>query len=250
MRISIFLITFLLTGFTQPIFSQELQEDVVYMNNGSFLRGKIVEMHPGQSLRLVYGGKDTISINMSDVKLIRKEDVPEMPNVKFENGVKTWGYTCIFELGYGQGLLEGFEWKKDTAESQYAITLSVFNGIILSPYIYLGIGTGIELWRLKKFIPIYLDFRSNLFKSANTPFLYVNAGYSPGWDGAEKRPDFGGAMAGIGAGAKIRLSKKQLITLSLGYRFQETHEKVVHNLVETKGVRDAHFVNFRMGFIF
>jgi hypothetical protein len=219
------------------------------MNNGSFLRGKIVEIHPGGSLRLVYAGKDTITILMSDVKIIKKENVPE-EQANFDKGVRSWGYTCIVELAYEQGLLEGPDWKKDTAESQYSVMLCVSNGLTLSPYIYLGIGVGFDIWRDRKFIPVYLDFRSYFLKSVSSPFLYFNLGYSAGWMENNNQPEFGGATAGIGAGGKFKLTGTKSIVVSLGYRFQQTREWEIHNNVETKATRDAHFISFKAGLVF
>lgn len=250
MRISTLLTLFILTCITQKVFSQVPQEDVVYMNNGSFLRGKIVEMHPGESLRMVYAGKDTITILMSDVKIIKKENVPEETNMNFDKGVRSWGYTCIIEITYGQGLLEGVDWKKDTAESEYSVMLSVSNGLTLSPHIYLGIGVGFEVWRARKFIPVYLDFRSCFLKTANSPFLYFNLGYSAGWMENNSQPEFGGAMAGIGAGGRFAITRNKSIVVSLGYRFQQTREWDLNNNVEVRGTRDAHFISFKAGLIF
>jgi hypothetical protein len=232
------------------LYSQNSQDDVVYLNNGTFFRGKIVELIPGEFLKISLIGKDTLEIQMKDVKLIRKENKPEGIFKNYEHGVKTSGYTFIGEFNFGLGMLEGLERYKDTAQGQYSVMLTVFNGITITPFIQLGIGAGLDMWKNRIFLPIYLDLRVNIIKKVNSPFLYFNTGYSLGWITGVKGVDLGGAIAAIGAGAKFRISTKQIMVLSLGYRFQQTRQWQVNNRVENKATRDAHFINLKMGLIF
>ena len=245
-----FLILVLTLLLESQLHCQNLQDDVVYLNNGTFFRGKIVELIPGKSLKISFIGKDTLEIQMIDVKLIRKENTPEGIFKNYENGVKISGYTFIGEFNFGLGLLEGLDRYKDTAQGQYSVMLSVFNGITISPIIQLGIGAGLDVWNYRIFLPIYLDLRVNIIKKVNSPFLYVNTGYALGWMNGTPGVGIGGAMAAIGAGAKFRISTKQIMVLSLGYHFQQTRQWQVNNGVESKATRDAHFINLKVGLIF
>lgn len=235
--------------FISRLYSQNSQDDVVYLNNGTFLRGKIVELVPGKSLKIYFPGKDTLEIQMTDVKLIRKENVPET-RPGYENGVKASGYTFIGELNFGLGMLEGTIRYKDTAQGQYSIMLSVFNGFTISPVIQLGLGAALDVWTHRVFLPIYLDLRINMMKHDNTPFLYFNPGYSLGWITGTTGLGYGGAMAGIGAGAKFRVSDKQVMVIALGYHYQQIRELQVNNRVEIKATRDAHFISLKIGLIY
>jgi len=100
MCIRTILILLLSILFFSQLHSQKSQDDVVYLNNGTFLRGKIVEVVPGKSVKIAFRGKDTLEIQMNDIKLIRKENVPET-RPGYENGVKASGYTFIGELNLG-----------------------------------------------------------------------------------------------------------------------------------------------------
>jgi hypothetical protein len=244
------LLFFLLVLFSAlPAFSQDSREDVVYMNNGSFLRGKIVQMEPGKMLKLLVDNKDTIEIPVSEVKLVREENAITGTGNIYENGFRSWGYSCIMELNLGIGLLEGLDRYKDTAYTQYSLLISASNGFELSPYIYLGIGVGLEVWRSRLFLPLYLDFRSNLLKTDNSPFLYVNAGYALGGIVGQRGAGLGGAMAGLGGGAKFRFSKRLVMVVSLGYRFQQTGEWLEYHNVRSKATRDGHFITLKTGLI-
>jgi len=246
-RLAIVLIILL---FSLQLRSQVRQDDVVYLNNGTFLRGNIVEIVPESLLKIVLSGKDTLEIRMNEVKIIRKENPPKDTDPNYEDGIKSWGYTIIPELNIGVGLLEGLDRYLDAPQKKYSIQLSVFNGLTLTPYIQLGISIGLDLWKSRAFLPICLDLRANFLKKVNSPFIYCHAGYSPGWQVGERGMGLGGATAGYGAGAKFRFSRKLIMVVSMGYRFQQTRLWQVNHGVTSKATIDAHMVNFRTGFIF
>jgi len=50
----IFLILLLTLFLGSQLYSQKSQDDVVYLNNGTYFRGKIVELIPGVSLRISF----------------------------------------------------------------------------------------------------------------------------------------------------------------------------------------------------
>jgi len=232
------------------ISAQTPQDDVLYLKNGSYLRGKILNIDPGNSIKMTLQNSDTLVIKMAKVKFIGKENVNEPIVGKYENGAKSWGYTCIPELGYGVGLLEGLDRYKDTAKGQSYFMLTVFNGFTLSPYIQLGITLGVEIWNTRIFSPVYMDFRSNILKTANSPFVYLDLGYSLGWMHGQAGGGLGGGTAGLGAGGKIMLTRKQALVLSAGYNLQQTREWITDHNVVSKAVRDAHFFVLKAGILF
>jgi len=235
---------------TIQVSSQNKQDDVIYLNNGSFLRGTIVKLDPGIMLRIVLARRDTLVIAMADVNEIRKEDVPVESDRNYDEGVKSQGYTFMADVGFGLGKLEGMDRYMDPAESQFSVALSLFNGFTITPYVQLGLNTGIEVWSKRAFLPIRVDFRANFIKSGNTPFAYLDAGYSVGWRTGEPGMNLGGATAGIGLGAKFRVASRHAMLLSLGYRFQQTREWVESNCVRSLATRDAHLISFRIGMMF
>jgi hypothetical protein len=227
--------------------AQETKSDVVYLNNGTFLRGTISELVPGKSLKIYFNGHDTLEIPMSEVKEIKKEKVPEKSG--YEDGVKSSGYTNITEFSVGLGYSEGINAKLEPAQKQFSISMITMNGFTISPYIQLGLGTGLELWKNRGFIPIYFDLRANILRHTGTPFFYANVGYAPGWMKGETGMGLGGAMAGLGAGARFSTGKVALV-VSFGYRFQQTRQWQVVNQVRSKATLDANFFAIKAGVFF
>lgn len=239
-------IWFSLVAFSQ-LLAQPRQDDVVYLNNGTFLRGTVIDLVPEKTVKILLNGKDTLEISMFEVKEIRKENTPE--RLHYEDGNKAWGFTNITELVFGFGYSEGINEAVNPAQQQGMVGLSMFNGVTITPYIQLGLGTGLEFWRNRGFLPIYLDLRTNLLKSTETPLFYVSAGYSAGWMTGEEGLGLGGAMAGIGAGAKFRINRLTMVA-SLGYRFQQVRQWQVVNKVQSKATIDSHFLVLKTGVFF
>jgi hypothetical protein len=217
--------TFLLTALFSfllglQLFSQEIQDDVVYMNSGSFLRGTIVEVSPESYVKIVVGKKDTLTIPFNEIKTITKENRPSVSGNGYDSDVKSSGYTCIVELGFGYGKPGGSS--TSSRPDEYAFIATVFNGFTINPTLQLGVLTGLDLWKNRILVPVCIDMRVNLLKKVNAPFLYGNAGYSFGWADITGGTGIGGGTGGLGAGARLRIAGKQLIVFSLGYMYQGT----------------------------
>lgn len=230
--------------------AQENLDDVVYLKNGTFLRGKIIELIPEKSLKFCVLSKDTMDISMNDVKLIKREKSAVSSNPNYEDGVKAWGYTNITEVTLGWGLSEINDQPRNILQKRLSFQLSTINGLTLSPYIHLGLGTGVEFWNNRGFIPIFLDLRTNLLKKKNTPFGYLDVGYSPGWINGEDGLGFGGALVAIGVGAKISVTGKMGIVVSLGYRFQQTRQWQANYNVRSIAILDTQFIALKAGVLF
>ncbi len=226
-------------------FSQDRMQDVVYLNNGTFLRGNIINLVPEKSLTIVIGKKDTLEIPLSEVKEIKKE-----PVVESSGDNREYGYTVIPELTFSWGLSEGLDRYMDEPTQEYSVMLSVFNGFTITPNVQLGAGVGLDIWQYRRFLPLYLDFRFNVLKTVNTPFLFTHVGYAPGWIVGESGAGWGGATVSIGVGGKFRCSSWLKMTLALGYRYQQTRVARQTGTVEVKATEDAHLISFRVGMLF
>jgi len=243
----LFIMLILPEFFGSRLQAQHNLRDVVYLNNGTFLKGTISEIIPGKSLKIYFQGNDTLEIMMSEVKEVKKEVVPEKSI--YENGTKSWGYTNITEFGVGLGYSETLSRVDSLAQKQFSLIMTTMNGFSITPYIQLGLGTGVELWKGRGFIPIYFDLRANILRYTGTPFFYANVGYAPGWVKGETGIGLGGAMAGLGAGARFPTGKVTMV-VSIGYRFQQTRVWEVRNHVRSKATLDANFFVFKAGLFF
>jgi hypothetical protein len=233
--------------FFSAIYAQTPKDDVVYMNSGSFLRGRIVEMIPGKSLKIcLANNRDTLMILMEDVKLIRQEDPPRYEPSFSNQGFKRWEYTVMAEFGCGLGFMRALIEYSDTRESQSSLMFNVINGFKVSPRFQLGLGCGIDFWSTMTFFPMYANLRWNFSKTEPTFFAYTDGGYSFGWMKDYGRINMGGIMAAAGLGVKFRISSKMSMFVTAGYKLQ----RVLGQWQDSYPIRwpqNAHFFNFKTG---
>ncbi|MDH6312705.1 hypothetical protein M2137_001480 [Parabacteroides sp. PFB2-10] len=134
-------------------------------------------------------------------------------NPIFERDAETTGYRGFVELGYTLGV------------GDYSMGRAEFltsHGYQLSPYLFLGAGTGVHYYHTNGaddfVIPVFMDFRANILKGANVPFIGFKAGYTFGL--RYPYEDGMGTYIAPTAGIKFMTSAKRSVYLSLGYTLQ------------------------------
>lgn len=162
------------------VFGQTLQ-DVVYLKNGSIIRGVIVEQVPNQSLKIETKDKNLFVFNLSEIEKITKEgsekrerNVHEVkasdPNQS--NGLKA-GVNIEPSLIVAPVVTESENNKK------YILTQAqITANCQLNPFIALGIGAGIRSYSFDDtYVPLYGQFRVNFKNKTVSPYLETALGY-------------------------------------------------------------------------
>ncbi|MFL5808814.1 MAG: hypothetical protein ACJ749_04785 [Flavisolibacter sp.] len=140
-----------------------------------------------------------ISINLN-----AQSDTPLHTKQKFETAVLI-------------GFVEG--------EMGTSMQLQLINGIRFS-HTSVGIGAGLDHYAMRS-IPLFIDIRQNILKSAKSPFVYADAGINFPW----KSKDFewatdtdSGIFYELGLGYRFPV-KSNAVLLNLGYSFKSyAHE--------------------------
>lgn len=159
--------------------AQDLQE-VVYLKNGSVIRGIIIEQIPNSSLKIKTADGSIFAYKMADVEKIAKEAMQinqhkgKLPN----NNPLTAGYRGFVDLGYTIGT---GTWAEDRIE------FATSHGYQFNHYLYTGLGAGIHYYFNSDVIeiPIFTHIRSEFLSNAISPFIDFKIGYtvfdSPGF---------------------------------------------------------------------
>lgn len=216
-------------------------QDVIYLKNGSYIRGSIVNSGSDTSVNIKLETGTVLSVSNAEIKEIKQETRPHDPKSNWDGRVKHSGFTTITELYIMFGSKHGADPAIDEPTKEFGYGLSVINGFTISPYIHLGAGIAFEKWSNLTFLPIFIDLRVNFMAQSVTPFFYTDVGYSPGWLRGYKGGSYGGVIGGLGLGAKFFLQRHMAFSVSIGYRFQQFKEK---------GVQDASFFAIRTGLVF
>lgn len=170
----VLLVLFLLAGTITMGVAQNLQE-VVYLKNGSIVRGVVIEQIPGVSLKIQTSDGSVFAYQMSEVIKITKEttNYRNGNSLRLNNnsGNKT-GYMGFIDFGYTFGI---GDWGVDRLE------LSTSHGYQFTPYLYVGAGVAANYYTdAETFgLPIFAHIRGNILDNRISPYIDFRIGYSP-----------------------------------------------------------------------
>ena len=190
------------------LFGTQLQaqtpQDVIYLNNGSVVKGKIIPTSSTTTVTIQTTDGKQYEYAKTEIRKTSKEDVvlpkdPKNPKYKhFEEFEK--GYWIAGEVMGGGSIMHG---KKNVGFTQ----LSVVNGYRVNDFFRVGIGLGVRYYiensnrRVKSSewsFPVYLDMRGN-FTSQRVdriaPFWMLDTGVAF-TDGFFVSPTFGVKFGG------------------------------------------------------
>jgi len=187
-------------------FAQEYH-DVVYLQNGSIVKGMIVEQVPNQQLK-IQSGDNTFVYSFDEIEKISKGLKRDLKGQ--QNGI--YGLT---EVGVGLGFGD-FD--------AHSLKLNAIAAYRINPYFSAGIGTGIRYYFQKgyglsrnPFLPVLGDFRMNFIQNHISPYVALTGGYS--FDLVEGFEPFG-LMLNPSVGVSVQVTNRLLMNFGLGYDIQ------------------------------
>ena len=234
----LFLVLLLITMSVFVAKAQSIQE-VVYLKNGSIIRGSIVEQRPNESLTIKTPDGSVFICKIDEVEKITKEmptdsvqetpmndivDAPQESNIvqqseseKEDYSNYGWSKSSRYRGFFGLSCVVDDEYDDNTSVSFY-----MSHGYQIIPYVYAGIGIGGIHWTCNDewSVPLFVNARGELhrlFKKNFSPFIDMKIGYSFGdVDGFYFSPTvgchfyFGHSTKGISLGlGYIGIGKKE-----------------------------------------
>lgn len=188
----------------------ESYEDVIYLKNGSVIRGIIIEQVPNKTIKIKTKDRNIFVYKLEEVLKITKEEIEPISS----SGLKE-GYKGVLTLGYQIGVGEK---KYDRVKLVYS------GGFQYNPYISFGITSGLNYYlrdySFKVLIPILIDFKTNFTDSDISPFISISVGTSLN---PENSFNIFGPLFEISVGADLITSKSSTFNIGLGYRLQQSN---------------------------
>lgn len=191
-------------------------QEVVYLKNGSVIRGTIIEQVPNVSLKIQTNDGNIFAYKMSEVAKITKEETSSnrihssssslLSSFELDGRGPEIGYRGFADFGYTVGtgnLGEG------------RIELNTVHGYQFMPFLFAGIGTGFHYYYHSKVfaIPIYADIRGDILNNSISPFVEVRIGYSP--------YDAQGLYFNPSVGCRFAMNGIKALNASIGYSMQK-----------------------------
>lgn len=202
--------------------------DVVYLKDGSILRGKILEYQGGAFLRFkIKSG--TVRIEEADIQKIDQE--PEDPLVRTvlqrQKEPKVYAFR---EKGWYGALGLYFLPGGGEYRSEIGFGLQASFGYRFRRQFSLGLGVSYESYAFAvggdEFLPVFLEAQGYLWKKNNAPYWTVAAGYGfpmiqRGIDNQDTRRFDGGYHFHPAIGYRFGASKTLNLNIDIGYQFQK-----------------------------
>ncbi len=223
-RLIVGFFAFLLIGLNSLQAQSYTQEDVLYLKNGSVIRGQIVVHVPGSHIRIEILGGSELLYDIDEIDLIkhepskyrriklklRKEYVP----ISFRKR----GIYNRFGLGFGFG---ENEWGPVINVSyQYSL------GYHFNQYMNVGIGSGLEPYESGLIMPFWAELHGDLLQKVISPHYLLQVGYGyaavRGWN--IDRMD-GGVYAHAAVGFKVNTRRRAEWIFTLGFKAQSTYQE-------------------------
>lgn len=238
MRKLLLLLTLLLSISTY-VAAQNYTE-VVYLKNGSVIKGVIIEQVPNVSLKIKTSDGSLIICQMNDVEKITKEERYTRDYRKDVNNRKAArntlkGYKGFVDVGY---IADLSDYNADKVE------VSTSHGYQFNNYFYVGGGVAVDFYTDADLIaaPIFVDFRANFINKKITPFADIKTGYSVG--------DVEGVYVATGIGVRFSLKGKKALNLKLEYNYQQYDYYYRGYYMNFDDTLDLEGLGFKVGFEF
>lgn len=242
---------------TFVIQAQQQTEDILYLKNGSVLRGEIISL-PDQPTQVKIKSSGNIWVfDISEVdKIEHKQEVEAREEIQHISSSSTSfdSFMQRQEKGYYNitdfGLLCG---KDGMNYNVYSFSFQIVNGYQINDTWATGIGIGAEGMD-KGFIPIFAEGRYHMWDEDFSPFAALQVGY--GFPMAKQAE--GGLLINPLIGFRNYFNASNGISFGIGYRFQKyIYEGPAndpsygfYDLVDEKKTTYFHRFCIRFGFLF
>lgn len=218
---------FLLLGIASTLEAQNrvYEEDVLYLKNGSVLRGEIIEYEVKDYVKIRLREGTVFSYKTSEIEKITREAS------KFTQ----------LKLRYRPGLtpIRYMEEKKFYPHISYAFTFNETGDRILTNFsthlrtlynfdrrFQAGLGTGFDFYEGGLVIPAFVEIQGDILKTRATPFYLLQGGYGFGTGGTRDHIVFdGGLMAHAALGLHWYTANRRSYYVSLGFKIQNTYQE-------------------------
>lgn len=226
------------------LIAQENQQDVLYLKDGSVLRGTIVERHQDSILKIQIIGNNILVVKADEISEINKENKTGT-YIPRSNGIYN-----VTSIGISTGMDE-------YANLMGGLEIGSILGYRFENRIQTGAGASI-VYQSQPLFNVFGDIRFDFSKRRITNFAYLDVGYcravflSDSWIDEEITPGFG-YLTELGLGIRSNSSvSKSGFAISLGYRFQSF--KIIYTEINAESKRIETYLQGRfvlkMGFAF
>lgn len=235
---------------------QKIQQDVVYLNNGSVIFGKITEQS-NNKVKIKSTGNLWVYDN-SEIQKIVLDSLVKIDYYSIQNNIINKARGLYFNLN--TGILAG----NGQMENTYTTSIQAILGYRNDPYLRIGLGTAIEDFHIPV-LPVFINMQTSFGQNQAKTYLDLKTGYafpltkeatnsnnysiySSYYNSQEKYT--GGLNIEFLLGGKFRLAQHSEMQLGIGYRYQKLKGKTENDYQKVEKIYEYNRIVIRFGITF
>jgi hypothetical protein len=186
-------------------------KEVVYLKNGSIVKGIITEWVPNESISIQTADNSIFVFKINEIEKVKREITPtDDKKAMAKSPVKVSAYESNIALGYG------------TASGKYGLEVVCFNWVYgknIHKKHFVGVGTGIRHFDQidMTMVPILVDWRYRIDEGDISPYIRLSTGYSLN---VSNGLDNSGFLVDPRIGFDFRLNNT-ILNIDFGYQTQQ-----------------------------
>jgi hypothetical protein len=189
---------------------RESKTDVVYLKNGSMIRGEIMEIKEDTLIRIRYADSRELIIDFSEIERVSSDQKRSRQNYN--------------SSGYMNR--SGLELLSGTGNSTFRF--ATIHGKHFNSHLSAGLGIGITPYNDPlNLIPFFANFNYRLLKANTSPFIFLKAGYNfsvynEDDENVQLDQHTGGLLLNPGAGIEFNVSPGFGWYVQAGYNIDQS----------------------------
>lgn len=203
--------------FSGQVYGQEGKNlDVVYLKDGSIIRGTITAMEENKKVKIETLCENVWVFPAHEIDSVTVEFKAFDPPLDFSPS----GYAVHGNVA----MLVG-----DKNTNGPGFSFQIINGYQFENGLYIGGGTGADFYDFAV-VPVFADVRYHFFETRLTPFVYAQGGYAIPTE--QRNPDDiytparrGGYRFNAGTGFRRIINNHAAVVFTIGYQHQSLAEK-------------------------
>lgn len=225
--IRLVIVTILFLGICSTLTGQTrfYEEDVLYLKNGSVLRGEIIKHEVGDYVKIRLHEGVVFSYKTTEIDQIKREAAKfTRISLRYHSGfipVRFQEKGMIYtQITYGLAFNETDDQLLTNFTSQIRSLYHV------NRFLNVGVGSGLDFYEGGLIIPIFAEIQGDFLEKRITPYYALQGGYGIGAIGTQYHTIFEGGLMGHAAiGVHWYTGNKRSYFLSLGYKTQRTYQE-------------------------
>ncbi len=230
----------------QVIAQKAITEDVVYLKNGSIIRGEIIAQEEGGFVKIAILGGSVFVFEQTEVERIEREEKGLTKTPRYLRP-QQYSNKGLYHALQGGALLGLSRWNDVLLNGHIQYTA----GYQFNRWLAVGAGTGLEFYEGVGFVPLYVHIQGYLFDQSFSPYYSYRIGYGIAafdtWNNTTVKR--GGFHSNPALGIRFETKNNTHFTLDFGLKFQEAHYTI-----ENWGTREQDWFfmrsNVRLGILF